>query len=92
MLQECYLSSICTRSIGITIAAKFGREKYHKRPENICDSARGQGEVAWVDRPACPTEIQQKRECLQIPAQIPLSQPSLAFPPVFANSGPFEVC
>src|ERR1700674_3510659 len=53
------------------IAAKFGREKYHKRPENIGDNARGQGAVAWVDLPACPTEIQQRRTCLQIPAQSP---------------------
>src|ERR1019366_6732539 len=51
------------------IAAKFGHEKYHKRPENIGDNARGQGAVAWVDPPACPTEIQQKRMCLQISAQ-----------------------
>ena len=51
------------------IAAKFGREKYHKRSENIGDNARGEGAVAWVDPTACPTEIQQKRTCLRIPAQ-----------------------
>ena len=32
------------------IAAKFGREKYHKRSENIGDNARGEGAVAWVDQ------------------------------------------
>src|SRR5450759_1717816 len=51
------------------IAAKFGREKYHKRSENIGDNACGEGAVAWVDPTACPTEIQQKRTCLRIPAQ-----------------------
>src|ERR1035437_7043732 len=51
------------------IAAKFGCEKYHKRSENIGDNARGEGAVAWVDPTACPTEIQQKRTCLRIPAQ-----------------------
>src|ERR1035437_3909183 len=51
------------------IAAKFGHEKCHKRPENTGDNARGQGAVAWVDPTACPTEIQQKRTSLQIPAQ-----------------------
>jgi hypothetical protein len=51
------------------IAAKFGREKYHKRSENIGDNARGEGAVAWVDPTASPTEIQQKRTCLRIPAQ-----------------------
>ena len=51
------------------IAAKVGRENYHKRPENIGDNSRGQGAVAWVDPTACPTEIQQKRTCLRIPAQ-----------------------
>ena len=50
-------------------AAKFGHEKYHKRPENIGDNAQGQGAVAWVDPTPCPTETQQKRTCLQIPAQ-----------------------
>src|ERR1035441_500569 len=56
------------------IAAKFGREKYHKRSENIGDNARGEGAVAWVDPTACPTEIQQKRTCLRIPAQSPKYQ------------------
>src|ERR1019366_3849163 len=56
------------------IAAKFGREKYHKRSENIGDNARGEGAVAWVDPTACPTEIQQKRTCLRIPAQSPVTQ------------------
>src|ERR1039458_1281471 len=51
------------------ITAKFGHEKYHKRPENTGDNARGEGAVAWVDPTACPTEIQQKRTCLRIPAQ-----------------------
>ena len=51
------------------IAAKVGRENYHKRSENIGDNARGEGAVAWVDPTACPTEIQQKRTCLRIPAQ-----------------------
>src|ERR1039457_2128641 len=51
------------------IAAKFGRENYHKRSENIGDNARGGGAVAWVDPTACPTEIQQKCTCLRIPAQ-----------------------
>src|ERR1019366_398489 len=51
------------------IAAKFGRENYHKRSENIGDNAHGQCAVTWVDPPACPTEIQQKRTCLRIPAQ-----------------------
>src|ERR1017187_7318644 len=51
------------------IAAKFGCEKYHKRTENTGDNARGEGAVAWVDPTACPTEIQQKRTCLRIPAQ-----------------------
>src|ERR1017187_7470066 len=54
------------------IAAKFGREKYHKRSENIGDNACGEGAVAWVDPTACPTEIQQKRTCLRIPAQSPI--------------------
>ena len=31
------------------IAAKFRRENYHKRSENIGDNARGEGAVAWVD-------------------------------------------
>src|SRR5450756_333643 len=53
------------------IAAKFRRENYHKRSENIGDNARGEGAVAWVDPTACPTEIQQKRTCLRIPAQSP---------------------
>jgi hypothetical protein len=30
---------------------KFGREKYHKRLENIADKAGGQGTVAWVAPP-----------------------------------------
>src|SRR5450759_2436305 len=51
------------------IAAKFRRENYHKRSENIGDNARGEGAVAWVDPTACPTEIQQKRTYLRIPAQ-----------------------
>src|ERR1035437_4817671 len=55
------------------IAAKFGCEKYHKRSENIGDNARGEGAVAWVDPTACPTEIQQKRTCLRIPAQSRIS-------------------
>src|ERR1039457_6922933 len=55
------------------IAAKFGRENYHKRSENIGDNACGEGAVAWVDPTACPTEIQQKRTCLRIPAQSRIS-------------------
>src|ERR1019366_2639754 len=51
------------------IAAKFGRENYHKRSENIGDNAREEWAVAWVDPTACPTEIQQKYTCLRIPAQ-----------------------
>src|ERR1019366_4098110 len=51
------------------IAAKFGYEKYHKRPENTADNARAQCAVAWVDPKPCPTETQQKRTFLQIPAQ-----------------------
>src|ERR1035438_2678723 len=47
------------------IAAKFGREKYHKRSENIGDNACGEGAVAGVDPTACPTEIQQKRTCYE---------------------------
>src|ERR1017187_10982362 len=53
------------------IAAKFGRENYPKRSEDIDDNARGEGAVAWVAPTACPTEIQQKRTCLRIPAQSP---------------------
>ena len=59
------------------IAAKFGHEKYHKRPENTGDNARGEGAVAWVDPTACPTEIQQKRTCLRIPAQSQFFKPVL---------------
>src|SRR5450759_3376809 len=58
------------------IAAKFGRENYHKRSEKIGDNANGQCAVTWVDPPACPTEIQQKRTCLRIPAQSHISTPS----------------
>jgi hypothetical protein len=44
-------------------------QNYHKRPENIGDNARGQGAMAWVDPTGYPTETQQKRTCLRIPAQ-----------------------
>jgi hypothetical protein len=47
-------------------------QNYHKRPENIGDNARGQGAMAWVDPTGYPTETQQKRTCLRIPAQSPL--------------------
>ena len=66
---ESLLANLFGNCARKAIPAKFGREKYHKRPENIGDNARGQGAVAQVDPPACPTEIQQKRTCLQIPAQ-----------------------
>ena len=49
------------------IAVKFGREKYHKRPENIGDNARGQGAMAWVDPTGYPTETQQKRTFYEFP-------------------------
>jgi hypothetical protein len=52
-----------------TTASWGGGEKYHKRLENIGDNAGGQCTVAWVTPPTCMTKIQQKRTCLQIPAQ-----------------------
>jgi len=48
---------------------KFGHEKYRKSLENIADNAGGQDAVARVAPPAHLTKIQQKRTCLQIPAQ-----------------------
>jgi hypothetical protein len=48
---------------------EFRHEKYHKRLENIADNAGGQVTVAQVAPPTGLTEIQQKRTCLQIPAQ-----------------------
>ena len=50
---------------------KFGHEKYRKSLENIADNAGGQDAVARVAPPAHLTKIQQKRTCLQIPAQSP---------------------
>src|ERR1022692_2269522 len=44
-------------------------QNYQKRPENIGDNAHGQGAMAWVDPTGYPTETQQKRTCLRIPAQ-----------------------
>jgi hypothetical protein len=55
------------------MAAKFGRENYHKKLENIGENARGQGAVAWAEPTGYPTETQQKRTCLRIPAQSQLS-------------------
>jgi hypothetical protein len=43
--------------------------KSHKGLENIADNSGGQGTVPGVAPPAGLTEIQQKRMCLQIPAQ-----------------------
>src|SRR5665811_1463295 len=46
---ESLLAYLLGDCVSKAIAAKFGCEKYHKRPENTGDNARGEGAVAWVD-------------------------------------------
>src|ERR1019366_2379239 len=45
---ETLLAYLLGDCVPKAIAAKFGRENYHKRSENIGDNARGQGAMAWV--------------------------------------------
>src|SRR6266699_747870 len=52
VLGEPLLANLLGDCAPKAIAAKFGREKYHKRPRNIGDNAGGPGAVAWVDPPA----------------------------------------